>query len=112
MTIHDFDMARFIVGAVPIVELYATCSVLIEPALERFADVDTAMVVMGAASGALVHINNSRRTVYGYDQRIEAFGAKGMVSSDNVRASTLVRYGATGTDSKDPLLDSFLERYA
>ena len=112
MTIHDFDMARFILGADPIVELYATGSVLIEPALERFGDVDTAMVVMRAASGALVHINNSRRTVYGYDQRNEAFGAKGMVSSDNVRASTLVRYGATGTDSKDPLLDFFLERYA
>lgn len=112
MTIHDFDMARFILGADPIEELYAAGSVMVEPALARFGDVDTAMVVMRSAAGVLIHINNSRRAVYGYDQRLEAFGAKGVVASDNMRASTLIRHTATATDAKAPLLNFFLERYA
>ena len=110
MTIHDFDLARFILGEEP-VEVYATGSVKVEPALAALHDVDTAMVVMKAQSGALVHINNSRRAVYGYDQRVEAFGAKGMVQSDNHRATTVRRYGAERTDAKDPLLHFFIERY-
>lgn len=110
MTIHDFDLARFILGEEP-VEVYATGSVKVEPALAELRDVDTAMVIMKAQSGALVHINNSRRAVYGYDQRVEAFGAKGMVQSDNCRATTVRRYGAERTDAKDPLLHFFIERY-
>src|SRR5208337_379407 len=89
MTIHDFDLARFILGEDPVEEVLASGSVMVDPALREVGDVDTAMVVMKAASGALVHINNSRRAVYGYDQRVEAFGAKGMVRSDNLRKSTL-----------------------
>jgi myo-inositol 2-dehydrogenase/D-chiro-inositol 1-dehydrogenase len=112
MTIHDFDLARFILGDDPIEEVFATGSVLVNPGLREFGDVDTAMVVMKAASGALVHINNSRRAVYGYDQRVEAFGAKGMVASDNQRASTLTRSDAQATDAKEPLLNFFMERYA
>jgi myo-inositol 2-dehydrogenase / D-chiro-inositol 1-dehydrogenase len=112
MTIHDFDLARFILGDDSIEEVFATGSTLVDPALREFADVDTAMVIMKAASGALVHINNSRRAVYGYDQRVEAFGAKGMVASDNVRASTLTRCDAKATDAKQPLLNFFMERYA
>jgi myo-inositol 2-dehydrogenase / D-chiro-inositol 1-dehydrogenase len=112
MTIHDFDMARFILGDDPIEELYAAGSVMIDPSLREFGDIDTAMVVMKAASGALVHINNSRRAVYGYDQRIEAFGARGMVASDNFRATSTVHYGASVTDAKSPLLNFFIERYA
>ena len=112
MTIHDFDMARFILGDDPIEEVHAVGSVMVDPALRDFGDVDTAMVIMKAASGALVHINNSRRCVYGYDQRIEAFGARGMVQSDNLRASALVRHGANSSDAREPLLDFFVERYA
>lgn len=111
MTIHDFDLARFILGEDPVEEVYATGSILVNPQLGEFGDVDTAMVVMRAASGALVHINNSRRAVYGYDQRVEAFGANGMVQSDNLRASTLTRSGAQATDAKEPLLHFFIERY-
>jgi myo-inositol 2-dehydrogenase/D-chiro-inositol 1-dehydrogenase len=111
MTIHDFDLARVILGDDPIREVYASGSIMTEPALGEVDDLDTAMVIMKAASGALVHINNSRRATYGYDQRVEAFGSKGMVQSGNVRASTLTRSGAAGTDAKEPLLGFFMERY-
>jgi myo-inositol 2-dehydrogenase/D-chiro-inositol 1-dehydrogenase len=111
MTIHDFDLARFILGEDPITELYATGSVMVDPQLRAFGDVDTAMVVMKAASGALVHINNSRRAVYGYDQRVEAFGGRGMVQSDNLRASSLTRSSAQATDAREPLLNFFIDRY-
>lgn len=111
MTIHDFDLARFILGDDPIEEVYAAGSVMVENALSEIEDVDTAMVVMKAASGALVHINNSRRATYGYDQRVEAFGSKGMVQSDNLRASTLTQSDAERTDAKGPLLAFFMDRY-
>jgi myo-inositol 2-dehydrogenase/D-chiro-inositol 1-dehydrogenase len=111
MTIHDFDLARFILGDDPIHEVYATGSALVDPALGQLGDIDTAMVIMKTAAGALVHINNSRRAVYGYDQRVEAFGSKGMVQSDNLRASTLCRYDARSTDVKEPLLHFFIDRY-
>ncbi len=111
MMIHDFDLARFILGEDP-AEVFATGSVMVEPALAELHDVDTAMVVLKAPSGALVHINNSRRAVYGYDQRIEAFGPRGMLQSENRRATTLRRYTAERTDAKEPLLNFFIERYA
>jgi myo-inositol 2-dehydrogenase / D-chiro-inositol 1-dehydrogenase len=111
MTIHDFDLARFILRDDPIEEVFATGSALADPALAKLGDVDTAMVVMRAASGALVHINNSRRAVYGYDQRVELFGAKGMVQSENLRPSSVRRYDCHVTDAKDPLLNFFIERY-
>jgi myo-inositol 2-dehydrogenase/D-chiro-inositol 1-dehydrogenase len=111
MTIHDFDLARFILGDDPVTSVYASGSIMVAPALRELGDVDTAMVVMRAASGALVHINNSRRAVYGYDQRVEAFGAAGMVQSDNLRASTLTRSDASATDMREPLLNFFIERY-
>ncbi|HEX3847457.1 MAG TPA: inositol 2-dehydrogenase [Steroidobacteraceae bacterium] len=112
MTIHDFDMARFILGDDPVTEVYAAGSVMVDPALRDLGDVDTAMVVMKAASGALVHINNSRRAAYGYDQRVEAFGGRGMIASENLRAAAVARSGAAATDAKPPLLNFFLERYA
>jgi len=111
MTIHDFDLARFILGDDPVTQLYASGSIMVEPRLRELDDVDTAMVVMRTGSGALVHINNSRRAVYGYDQRVEAFGAAGMVQSDNLRASTLTRSDAQATDVREPLLNFFTERY-
>ena len=111
MMIHDFDLARFILGEDP-TEVFATGSVMIEPALAAIGDVDTAMVVLKAPSGALVHINNSRQAVYGYDQRVEAFGAKGMLQSENWRGSSLRRWSAHATDAQEPLLHFFIQRYA
>jgi myo-inositol 2-dehydrogenase/D-chiro-inositol 1-dehydrogenase len=111
MSIHDFDLARFILGDDPVEEVYATGSIMVERQLGEFGDVDTAMIVMKAASGALVHINNSRRAIYGYDQRVEAFGALGMVQSDNLRASSFTRSDSKVTQAKEPLLHFFMERY-
>lgn len=82
MTIHDFDMARFIVGS-EVVEVHAMGSVLINPDFEAFNDVDTAIVQLRFANGALGVIDNSRQAVYGYDQRLEVFGSKGMLWADN-----------------------------
>jgi myo-inositol 2-dehydrogenase/D-chiro-inositol 1-dehydrogenase len=111
MMIHDFDMARFVLGEEP-VEVFAAGSVKVDPAIGAIGDVDTAMVTMKTASGVLVHINNSRRAVYGYDQRIEAFGSMGMLLSDNRRATTLERHTERATAAKEPLLRFFIERYA
>ncbi len=111
MMIHDFDMARFILGEEP-VELVAMGSVLVDPRVAELDDVDTAMVIMTTASGALCHINCSRRCVYGYDQRVEVFGDKGMVLSANPTATTLERYSASATQAREPLLNFFIERYA
>jgi myo-inositol 2-dehydrogenase / D-chiro-inositol 1-dehydrogenase len=110
MMIHDLDMARFLLGEEP-VEVYAAASVLVDPAIGAAGDVDTAVVVLRAASGALAQISNSRRAVYGYDQRIEAHGAAGMLRAGNARASTVERAGAEGF-TVDPALPFFLERYA
>jgi myo-inositol 2-dehydrogenase/D-chiro-inositol 1-dehydrogenase len=111
MTIHDFDMVRFILGE-EVVVVSTMASVLIDPALAAAGHVDTAMIVMRAESGALCHINNSRRAVYGYDQRVEVFGRRGMVRSDNLWPTSVERYGAASTAVRDPLLDIFISRYA
>ncbi|ETX28637.1 inositol 2-dehydrogenase [Roseivivax isoporae LMG 25204] len=110
-SIHDFDMARFVLGE-EIVEVYAMAANRVDPVFAELDDVDTAMIVMRSESGALVHINNSRRTTYGYDQRVEAFGATGMVRSNNHRPSEVSRHGAAATAARDPLLHFFIERYA
>jgi myo-inositol 2-dehydrogenase/D-chiro-inositol 1-dehydrogenase len=109
MTIHDFDMARYLAGE--IVEVQAMGAVLVDPAIGEIGDVDAAMVVIRAASGALVHVNNSRRCAYGYDQRIEAFGEKGMLQAGNRRPTTVEAWNATATAAKDPVLNFFIERY-
>jgi len=111
MTIHDFDLARFIAKEEP-VEVFATGSVRIEPKVEALQDFDSAMVVMRTARGTLIHINNSRRAVYGYDQRVEAFGSEGMIVSDNLRATSLRRSTRESTDQRAPLLNFFIDRYA
>jgi myo-inositol 2-dehydrogenase / D-chiro-inositol 1-dehydrogenase len=110
MMIHDFDMARWLLGEEP-VEVYAAASCLVDPAIGRAGDVDTAMVTMRTASGKLCQISNSRRATYGYDQRIEVHGAKGMLQAGNRLESTVSRSGADGVVSEKPL-DFFLERYA
>jgi myo-inositol 2-dehydrogenase/D-chiro-inositol 1-dehydrogenase len=109
MTIHDFDMARYLAG--DIVEVQAFGANLVDPAIEAAGDVDAAMVTLRAASGALIHINNSRRASYGYDQRVEAFGATGMLAAGNRRATTVEAWGATATGAMDPVLNFFIERY-
>ncbi|MBI3143707.1 MAG: inositol 2-dehydrogenase [Pseudogulbenkiania sp.] len=110
MMIHDFDLARFILGE-EIVEVTASGSVLVDPAIGEAGDIDSAMVVMKTASGKLCHINNSRRASYGYDQRVEAFGSLGMVISNNRTATTVERYSASATGVREPLLNFFIDRY-
>jgi myo-inositol 2-dehydrogenase/D-chiro-inositol 1-dehydrogenase len=109
MMIHDFDMARWLLGEEP-VELYAQASNLVDPAIGQAGDIDTAMVVMRTASGALCHIQNSRRATYGYDQRLEVFGEKGMLQAGNLVESTVVKSNANGVSGSKPL-DFFLQRY-
>jgi myo-inositol 2-dehydrogenase/D-chiro-inositol 1-dehydrogenase len=109
-TIHDMDMARFVMGEDP-VEVFAMAANRVDPVFAELNDVDTAVIVMRGESGALCHINNSRRTNYGYDQRVEAFGAEGMVRSNNHRPSEVSRYRAGGTATRDDLLHFFIERY-
>jgi myo-inositol 2-dehydrogenase / D-chiro-inositol 1-dehydrogenase len=110
MTIHDFDMARWLLGEEP-VELFAYGSCLVDPAVAKVGDTDSAMVVMKTASGKLCHINNSRRASYGYDQRLEVHGAKGRLLAGNKTATT-VELADGGAVSSDKPLFFFLERYA
>jgi myo-inositol 2-dehydrogenase/D-chiro-inositol 1-dehydrogenase len=110
MMIHDFDMARWLLGEEP-VEVFAAASVLVDPAIGEAGDVDTAVVTLRTGSGALCQISNSRRAVYGYDQRIEVLGSTGALRADNVTLSTVAFAGAEGIVSDKPL-PFFLERYA
>jgi myo-inositol 2-dehydrogenase/D-chiro-inositol 1-dehydrogenase len=108
--IHDFDMVRWLTGEEP-VEIVARTAVMLDVKENPHRDPDTAMVMLTMASGALVHINSSFRATYGYDQRIEAFGEKGMLVSRNHQPTSLERYDASGI-RQDPLLRFFIERYA
>ncbi|MBV9794166.1 MAG: inositol 2-dehydrogenase [Actinobacteria bacterium] len=109
MTIHDFDLARFLLGE--ITEVQAAGANLIEPYIETAGDVDSAIVVLRAASGALAQITNSRRCRFGYDQRVEVFGADGMLSAAN-QLPTSVRYaGAERSEAAAPYLNFFRDRY-
>jgi myo-inositol 2-dehydrogenase / D-chiro-inositol 1-dehydrogenase len=109
MTIHDFDMARFVTQS-EVTEVYARGSVRIDPAIGAANDLDTVVVVMQHENGAVTTIDNSRQAVYGYDQRVEVFGSGGMVSSDNAGVtSTSLR---TAEGSHGPTIPYFfLERY-
>jgi len=112
MTIHDFDMARFIMGE-EFQTVSAVGSRLVSPSLmERCDDYDTVTVTLTTPSGKQCVISNSRRAVYGYDQRVEAFGTEGMAISENHPETNTRLYGASLTDSKAPLLNFFIERYA
>lgn len=110
MMIHDFDMARFLFGEEP-VEVTAMGSVLVDRDIGSVGDVDTAMVILRMESGALCHINCSRRSRYGYDQRIELFGEGGMLISTNPTATQVERYTEMRTGIRDRLSDFFLDRY-
>ncbi|PXX94876.1 inositol 2-dehydrogenase [Halomonas sp. LBP4] len=110
MTIHDFDMARWLLDE-PITHVHAEGSCLIDPAIGEAGDVDTAMVTLTTASGRLCHISNSRRACYGYDQRIEAFGSAGMLQAQNESETRLRFTGEPGQVEEKPKW-FFLERYA
>jgi myo-inositol 2-dehydrogenase / D-chiro-inositol 1-dehydrogenase len=110
MTIHDFDMARYLAG--DIAQVHAFGVNLVDPEIGRLHDIDTCAVSLRAKSGALLQINNSRRSVYGYDQRIEAFGSGGMLQAGNRRATSIEAWTAEYTAARDPVLHFFLERYA
>ena len=110
MMIHDFDMARFLLGEEP-VSISAMGSALVDKAIGEAGDIDTAVVVMQTKSGKVAQISNSRRAVYGYDQRLEAHGSKGMLQAGNIRETTVEFADASGFVS-DKALNFFLERYA
>jgi myo-inositol 2-dehydrogenase/D-chiro-inositol 1-dehydrogenase len=110
MAIHDFDMARFILPEEP-VEVFAVGSVLVSKEIGSIADIDSATVVLKTRSGIQCQILNSRRAVYGYDQRIEAFGSEGALLADNPRIDETRSYTRDATDSRARLPDFFLERY-
>lgn len=110
MSIHDFDMARFIAGS-EVEEVYAVGGVLVDPAIGEAGDIDTAIVTLRFANGSLGTIDNSRQAVYGYDQRLEVFGEKGQICVGNPKPHTAVLSQAQG-DSAPPLMHFFLERYS
>ncbi|MFD2178258.1 inositol 2-dehydrogenase [Veronia pacifica] len=109
MTIHDFDMARFMMGE-DVVSVSAHGGNLIDAEIGEAGDVDTAVVVLEFASGALVTIINSRRSGYGYDQRLEFHGSKGLLRVNNVKESELDMFSADSCESSLPM-HFFLERY-
>ena len=109
MTIHDFDMVRYLAGC-DAEEIYVQSAVLVDPAIGEAGDVDTAIITLKMENGAIAVIDNSRRAAYGYDQRAEVFGSKGMVATANDTLSTAVISNADGVTGEKPLY-FFLERY-
>jgi myo-inositol 2-dehydrogenase/D-chiro-inositol 1-dehydrogenase len=109
MTIHDFDMARYQMGS-EVEEVFAAGGVLVDPAIGEAGDIDTAVTTLRFASGAIGVIDNSRKAVYGYDQRVEVFGTAGVAIADNKKPDTVVHSDAIGVHSTLPL-NFFMDRY-
>src|SRR5438105_7424815 len=109
MMIHDFDMARYLTGT-EVVEVYARGSVRVEPSFADVGDIDTALVTLVHEGGCLTAIDNSRRSAYGYDQRVEVFGSEGMAVSENPLAHNGATFTAGG-ERRPALPYFFLERY-
>ena len=109
MMIHDFDLARFLLDDEP-EEVFAYAGCRVDPEIGKAGDVDTAMVSIKFRKGAICHIDNSRRAVYGYDQRAEVFGSKGMVQTKNLHEDNTVMAGAAGY-SQPPIMNFFMTRY-
>lgn len=109
MTIHDLDMARFFVPE--IVSVSATATNVVSDVFGEFDDYDSAVITLTGRNGELVSITNSRHCAYGYDQRLEAFGAEGMLAATNIAPTTVKKYTATVTEQADPYMNFFLERY-
>ncbi len=110
MTIHDFDMARYLMGS-EVVEIYVAGGVMVDPAIGEAGDIDTVIITLRFNNGAIGTIDNSRKAVYGYDQRVEVFGSGGMVATGNNTLDSNVYSNAEGVQSALPL-HFFLERYA
>ena len=109
MMIHDFDMANFIMGSAP-VSISATASSIVDPDIGAAGDFDTAIVTLRYAGGELAVIKNSRRAVYGYDQRVELLGSEGLLQAQNMLENTVVKSGTGGVTGAKPTY-FFLERY-
>ena len=109
MTIHDFDLARFFLGE--IVEVYATGANVVADYIAELGDIDSAVVVMRGSDGELCHITNSRRSVFGYDQRLEAFGSNGLLSVGNQHRTSVRLSNAAQTEAAPEYLNFFLDRY-
>lgn len=109
MAIHDFDMARYLANS-EVVEVFAVGANLVDPSIGEVGDIDTAITTLTFANGAIGVIDNSRKAVYGYDQRVEVFGEKGNLTCENDRPTTVELSTHIGTH-KDPLKHFFLERY-
>lgn len=109
MTIHDFDMARFLSGS-EVEEVYTAAGVMVDPEIGEAGDVDTAVITLRFANGAIGTIDNSRQAIYGYDQRVEVFGSGGMVQALNNTPNSDVYADAAGVHAAKPLY-FFLERY-
>ena len=109
MTIHDFDMARFLIGS-EVEQIYAAGGVMVDPEIGEAGDIDTAIITLHFANGVLGAIDNSRQAVYGYDQRAEVFGSQGMVACTNETLDSAVVSNMAGKHSASPLF-FFVERY-
>jgi myo-inositol 2-dehydrogenase/D-chiro-inositol 1-dehydrogenase len=109
MMIHDFDMARFLTGS-EVEEVYTRAAVRIDPRIGETGDVDTAVVLLTFENGVIGTIDNSRRAVYGYDQRIEVFGSKGAISTANVYPNQ-VTFSSAESVYRDLPLNFFMDRY-
>lgn len=109
MTIHDFDMIRYLSGS-EVTEVFAVGTVLVNPEIGQAGDIDTAVITLKLANGAIGVIDNSRKAVYGYDQRAEVFGSKGAIQISNDTGSTAIFSGENGVVAEKPKY-FFLERY-
>jgi len=109
MTIHDFDMARYLIGS-EVEEIYAVGGVMVDPEIGRAGDIDTAVITLRFENGVIGTIDNSRRAVYGYDQRVEVFGSAGLVTVSNNTPDSAVVSDAEGVHGPLPLY-FFIERY-
>jgi len=111
MTIHDFDLIRFYLGNDEVKEIFATTTNLSDPKFKKINDYELAMCLIKSKKGVICMINNSRHCSYGYDQRIEVFGSKGMVISGNKRDNASEKFLGSKTAIKRPLLNFFIDRY-
>ena len=109
MTIHDFDMARYLAGS-EVDEIYAAGGVMVDPEIGRAGDIDTAVITLRFQNGVVGTIDNSRQAVYGYDQRVEVFGSGGCVTADNNYPNTAIVSDASRVH-RDLPLNFFIERY-
>jgi myo-inositol 2-dehydrogenase/D-chiro-inositol 1-dehydrogenase len=109
MTIHDFDMARFLIDS-EVEQVYAAGGVMVDPAIGKAGDIDTTIITLHYANGVLGAIDNSRQAVYGYDQRVEVFGSAGMVTVSNDKPDSAVVSNASSVRGSLPLF-FFVERY-